>query len=181
MQVLRILQNGTLHMSEEKKLILVLGDHPLAPSGVGTQLKYIIEALIKTGRYRFICLGAAMKHENYEPQGIAGEGWSGEDWVIYPIDGYGSPEMVRSILRTQQPDILLFMTDPRFYEWLWEMENEIRSLIPMVYYHVWDNYPYPIYNKKWYDSTDIIASISKVTHDIVNNVSPDVEGYYIPH
>ena len=168
-------------MSEEKKLILVLGDHPLAPSGVGTQLKYIIEALIKTGRYRFICLGAAMKHENYEPQGIAGEGWSGEDWVIYPIDGYGSPEMVRSILRTQQPDILLFMTDPRFYEWLWEMENEIRSLIPMVYYHVWDNYPYPIYNKKWYDSTDIIASISKVTHDIVNNVSPDVEGYYIPH
>ena len=46
-------------MSEEKKLILVLGDHPLAPSGVGTQLKYIIEALIKTGRYRFICLGGS--------------------------------------------------------------------------------------------------------------------------
>ena len=51
----------------------------------------------------------------------------------------------------------------------------------MVYYHVWDNYPYPIYNKKWYDSTDCIASISKVTHDIVNNVSPDVENHYIPH
>jgi len=51
----------------------------------------------------------------------------------------------------------------------------------MVYYHVWDNYPPPRYNKKWYDSTDVIASISKVTHDIVNSVSPDTENHYIPH
>ena len=181
MQVLFILQNGTLHMSEEKKLILVLGDHPLAPSGVGSQLKYIIETLIKTGKYKFICLGAAMKHEKYEPQGIAGEGWGEEDWVVYPIDGYGNPEMVRSAIWTHRPDILLFMTDPRFYGWLWEIENEIRTKVPMIYYHVWDNYPYPKYNKKWYDSTDVIASISKVTYDIVSSVSPDVEGHYIPH
>ena len=46
----------------KKKKILVLSDHPLSPSGVGTQTKYFIEALLKTGRYEFICLGGAMKH-----------------------------------------------------------------------------------------------------------------------
>tara|TARA_R100001480_G_scaffold61302_2_gene73792 strand:- start:325 stop:1206 length:882 start_codon:yes stop_codon:yes gene_type:complete len=38
-----------------------------------------------------------------------------------------------------------------------------------------------MFNKKFYDSNDVIASISKVTHDIVNNVSPDVENHYLPH
>ena len=32
----------------EKKKILVISDHPMAPSGVGTQTKYIIETLLKT-------------------------------------------------------------------------------------------------------------------------------------
>ena len=51
----------------------------------------------------------------------------------------------------------------------------------MVYYHVWDNYPYPTYNKANYDSNDFIATISKVTDDIVANVSPDVDRQYVPH
>jgi len=170
-------------MSEESKKIkvLVLGDHPLAPSGVGGQLKYIAETLLSTSRYKFVCLGGAMMHQKYEPQNITGDSWDDGDWVVHPVDGYGNAEMLRSIIWTEKPDILLFMTDPRFYGWLWQIENEIRPLLPMVYYHVWDNYPYPKYNKKWYDSTDVIASISKVTHDIVNNVSPDVENHYIPH
>ena len=73
------------------------------------------------------------------------------------------------------------MTDPRFYGWLWEIENEIRVNVPMAYYHVWDNYPYPYFNKKFYDSNDYIACISKVTEDIVKTVSPDVESQYLPH
>jgi len=170
-------------MSEESKKIkvLVLGDHPLAPSGVGGQLKYIAETLLSTHKYKFVCLGGAMKHEKYEPQNITGDNWDDGDWVVHPVDGYGSPEMIRSVLWTEKPDILLFMTDPRFYGWLWQIENEIRPLMPMVYYHVWDNYPYPQYNKKWYDSTDVIASISKVTHDIVNVVAPETENHYVPH
>ena len=164
-------------MSEKIK-VFVISDHPMAPSGVGSQTKYIINALIKTGRYKFICFGGAIKHPDYQPQKVEG---FGDDWVIQPVDGYGSPEMVRSVIWNEKPDILWFMTDPRFYGWLWQIENEIRKNVPMVYYHVWDNYPYPMYNKKFYDSNDVIASISKVTHDIVNNVSPDVENHYVPH
>ena len=165
----------------EKKTILVLSDHPMAPSGVGTQTKYVMSTLLRTGKYKVICLGGAVKHPKYDPQVITDPDWDEGDFVVYPVDGYGSVEAIRSILWTQKPDILWFMTDPRFYEWLWAIENEIRAVIPMVYYHVWDNYPFPMYNKKWYQSTDVIASISKVTHDIVNNVSPNTENHYVPH
>jgi hypothetical protein len=118
-----------------KKKILVLSDHPLSPSGVGTQTKYMIEALLKTGRYQFICLGGAIKHANYDPSTVDPYG---EDWKIFPVDGYGNHEIIRSILQKEKPDLLWFMTDPRFYGWLWEIENEVRVNVPMMYYHVWE-------------------------------------------
>jgi len=161
-----------------KKKILVIADHPLSPSGVGTQTKYFIEALLKTGRYEFVCLGGAVKHRDYNPQKV--EPW-GNDWRIFPIDGYGNDEIIRSILQKEKPDALWFMTDPRFYGWLWEIENEIRPNLPMIYYHVWDNFPAPHYNGKFYRSTDEIVCISKVTYDIVREVAPEVNSYYLPH
>ena len=161
-----------------KKKILVLSDHPLSPSGVGTQTKYMIEALLKSGRYQFVCLGGAMKHKDYTPQKV--DPW-GEDWKIFPVDGYGNHEMIRSVLQKERPDALWFMTDPRFYGWLWEIENEIRANIPMIYYHVWDNFPAPEFNSQFYDSNDFVACISKVTHKIVKTVSPSVESSYLPH
>ncbi len=161
-----------------KKKILVLSDHPLSPSGVGTQTKYMIEALLKTGRYQFLCLGGAIKHHDYRPTKV--EGW-GDDWIIFPVDGYGNHEQIRSLLQREKPDALWFMTDPRFYEWLWEIENEIRANVPMMYYHVWDNFPYPQFNAKYYNSNDMVVCISKVTHEILQNVAPDVDSCYLPH
>ena len=161
-----------------KKKILVLSDHPLSPSGVGTQTKYMIEALLKTGRYQFICLGGAMKHNDYTPQKV--EPW-GEDFKIFPVDGYGNHEIIRSVLQKERPDALWFMTDPRFYGWLWEIENEVRANVPMIYYHVWDNFPAPHFNASFYNSNDVVACISKVTHEIVKDVAPDVDSCYLPH
>jgi len=162
----------------KKKKILVLSDHPLSPSGVGTQTKYMIEALLKTGRYQFICLGGAVKHKDYTPQKV--EPWD-EDWRIFPIDGYGNHEIIRSIMQKERPDVLWFMTDPRFFGWLWQIENEVRVNMPMVYYHVWDNFPHPVFNDIYYRSTDKVVCISKVTHEILQNVSPDVDSCYHPH
>tara|TARA_Y100001938_G_scaffold137691_1_gene202240 strand:+ start:4082 stop:5368 length:1287 start_codon:yes stop_codon:yes gene_type:complete len=161
-----------------KKKILVLSDHPLSPSGVGTQTKYMIEALLKTGRYRFVCLGGAVQHQNYNPTAVQPYG---EDWMIYPVDGYGNHEIIRSVMQKEKPDVLWFMTDPRFYEWLWEIENEIRQNMPMVYYHVWDNFPAPKFNGRFYRSTDEVICISKVTHQILQEVSPEVNSSYLPH
>tara|TARA_R110000744_G_scaffold32112_13_gene75241 strand:- start:13234 stop:14517 length:1284 start_codon:yes stop_codon:yes gene_type:complete len=162
----------------KKKKILVISDHPLSPSGVGTQTKYMIEALLKTGKYQFVCLGGAVKHDNYTPQRVEPHT---EDWVIYPVDGYGTHEMIRSVLQKEKPDLLWFMTDPRFYGWLWEIENEVRAHIPMVYYHVWDNFPAPFFNADFYRSNDEVVCISKVTHEILKAVVPEVPSRYLPH
>tara|TARA_Y100000592_G_scaffold101148_1_gene186035 strand:+ start:14911 stop:16170 length:1260 start_codon:yes stop_codon:yes gene_type:complete len=163
---------------DEKIKILTLSDHPLSPSGVGTQTKYVMQALLESGKFKIISLGGAMKHVNYEPIKV---GDYGDDWIIYPVDDYGTPELIRSIIRNEKIDMLWFMTDPRFYEWLWTFDNEIRAHIPMIYYHVWDNYPYPSFNTKWYAANDNIVAISKVTYDIVKNLVPDVRSNYIPH
>jgi len=161
-----------------KKKILVISDHPLSPSGVGTQTKYFIETLLKTDRYQFICLGGAVKHQDYRPQKV--EPW-GDDWRIFPIDGYGNHEIIRSIIQKETPDALWFMTDPRFFGWLWEIENEIRTHLPMIYYHVWDNFPAPSFNGQFYRSTDEVVCISKVTHKILQDVAPGVSSCYHPH
>jgi glycosyltransferase involved in cell wall biosynthesis len=161
-----------------KKKILTLSDHPLSPSGVGTQTRYVIESLLKTGDYKVVSLAGAIKHANYQP--VKTEQF-GDDWVIHPVDGYGTKDLVRSIIRTERIDMVWIMTDPRFWGWLWEMDDEIRAVCPITYYHVWDNYPYPTYNKPHYLSNDAIATISKVTDDIVKTVAPEVKSKYIPH
>jgi len=162
----------------KKIKVLTLSDHPLSPSGVGTQTRYVIEALLKTGKFEVLSLGGAIKHNDYTPRQI--DPW-GDDWRVIPVDGYGTQEMIRSILRNEKPDILWMMTDPRFYEWLWAIENEIRPLCPIVYYHVWDNFPAPHFNRKFYESNDHIVSISKLTDEVVKQVAPDVARTYIPH
>jgi glycosyltransferase involved in cell wall biosynthesis len=165
-------------MSDEKIKVLVLSDHPFSPSGVGTQTKYMLDSLLKTGDYKFLCLGGAIKHNDYRP--IKTQEW-GEDLVIVPVDGYGNPDQVRSLLSQFKPDLVWFMTDPRFWVWLWSFAQEIRANVPMVYYHVWDNYPYPKFNKKFYVSNDKIVTISKLTSDIVRTVAPNVDEEYLPH
>tara|TARA_R110002020_G_scaffold354502_2_gene567264 strand:- start:795 stop:2057 length:1263 start_codon:yes stop_codon:yes gene_type:complete len=163
---------------KEKIKVLTLGDHPLAPSGVGIQTKNMCEALLDSGKFKISSLGGAIKHERYTPMKTERYG---EDWIIHPVDGYGNPDIIRSVLEVEKPDIVWFMTDPRFWGWLWNMENEIRCAAPLVYYHVWDNYPYPKYNKKFYECNDHIVTISKVTDDIVRTVAPEVPCTYLPH
>lgn len=165
-------------MSDKKLKIMTISDHPFSPSGVGTQTKHMIDYLHKTGKYQFICLGGAVKHADYRPQKSEQHG---DDLIVYPVDGYGTPDKVRELMNAHRPDMIWFMTDPRFYEWLWDIEDEIRQKVPLVYYHVWDNYPYPKFNRPFYLSNDLVVTISKLTDDIVKTVAPEVKSVYLPH
>ena len=160
------------------KKIITISDHPLSPSGVGTQTKYFIEALLDTGEYEVFSIAGAIKHGNYDM--ISPERYAGK-WKIMPVDGYGTKELIRELLHYEKPDCMWIMTDPRFYQWLWDMSDEIRSVCSLVYYHVWDNYPYPKFNKPSYDCNDKTVAISKLTYDILNTLSPGTDPVYLPH
>ena len=162
----------------EKIKILTLSDHPLMTSGVGTQTKVFIESMLKTGKYEFVSLAGAVKHSSMQPT-ITKE-WE-QTWKIFPVENFGNKDIVRSHMHSFKPDIVWIMTDPRFWTWLWEIEEEIRTNCSLVYYHVWDNFPAPKFNKKYYDSNDFIATISKTTSEIVREISPTVAEEYIPH
>lgn len=161
----------------DKIKLLTISDNPVGkPTGVGMQTRYMIEGLLKTGKYSITSLGV----DPHMQQLIRTEEY-GDAWEIMPVKKFGDVGGFRSILRIKKPDIVWFMTDPHYYYWLWNMENEVRKNASLVYYHVWDNYPYPLYNAKYYDSTDHVLTISKLTSDIVRTVSPDVGETYLPH
>lgn len=159
---------------QKKHKIIFLSDHPLATSGVGVQARFLIEGLIKTGRYTFRCLGGAMKHSDYRTVAV------NEDFIVMPVDGFGTKEQIRSILLTEKPDAIFIFTDPRQFIWLWEMEDEVRQVCPIVYWHVWDNGPYPEFNRPWYEATDLINCLSWSTYQLVKPKFPEKTNY-IPH
>lgn len=74
----------------------------------------------------------------------------------------------------------MIFTDPRFYTWLWAMEDEIHQMCPIAYWHVWDNYPTPDFNNDFYGSTDLINCHSHLTYDIVKESFPERTNF-IPH
>lgn len=157
-----------------KKTILMLSDHPLSTSGVGTQARWLISGLINTGKYSFRCFGGAIKHDNYETVVV------NPDFVIKPTNGFGDKNLLRKTLAQVRPDALMLFTDPRFFIWVWEMEEEIHQICPIVYWHLWDNPPWPEFNRPLYEATDLINCINYPTYEMVKERFPEKTNY-IPH
>ena len=67
-----------------------------------------------------------------------------------------------------------FFTDPRYWTWLYRLEREIRQHTPMLFYTIWDDLPFPFYNRPYYESDDMLLCISKQTHNLVENVLRDI-------
>ena len=158
----------------DKKKVLILSDHALSTSGVGTQTRHLVSGLLKKNKWTFRQFGAALKHTDYETVVV------NEDFIIKPIDGFGSKEMLRVALATEKPDIVLIFTDPRFFIWLWEMEDEVHQMCPIAYWHVWDNHPWPEFNRVLYESTDLVNCHSYLTYEMVNERFPEKTNF-IPH
>ena len=159
----------------QKKLkVLVLSDHALSTSGVGTQTRHLLTSLVEKGCWSFRQFGAALKHSDYRTVVV------NDDFIIKPIDGFGNPEMLRVALATEKPDLLFIFTDPRFFVWLFEMEDEIHQICPIVWWHVWDNYPYPEFNDSFYEATDLLNCHSHMTYNMIKDRYPDKTNW-VPH
>lgn len=146
----------------------------MSTSGVGTQARWLINGLLATGKYKFRCFGGALKHENYETVVV------NEDFVIKPTDGFGDKNLLRKAIAQEKPDAIVLFTDPRFFTWVWEMEEEIHTICPIAYNHLWDNPPWPDFNRVIYESTDLINCINWPTYEMVKERFPEKTNY-IPH
>ncbi len=160
--------------TKDKYKIIVLSDHALSTSGVGTQTRHLLNGLIEKGCWSFRQFGAALKHTDYRTVVV------NDDLIIKPIDGFGNPDLIRVTLATEKPDAIFIFTDPRFFIWLFEMEDEIHQTCPIVWWHVWDNYPYPEFNDTLYQATDLINCHSHMTYEMIKSRYPDKTNF-IPH
>lgn len=155
---------------DQRKKILFLSDDPRLPSGVGVMAREII--VNSCHHFNFVCVGASIKHPEEGKVINASNDFASISKVedasvrIYPSSGYGSTEIVRDLIKFEKPDALVFFTDPRYWIWLFEIENEIREKIPMIYINIWDSTPIPKYNSSYYKSVDSLFAISKQTFNI---------------
>ena len=147
-----------------KKKILLLSDDLRMSSGVGTMSREIVMGTLD--KYDWVQVGGAISHPDkgkiIDMNQTARDETGVEDAClkVYPVDGYGNPELLRNLISAEKPDAIMIYTDPRFWGWLYEMEHEIRQDIPIFYYNIWDDLPYPMWNEPYYESCDLIMNIS---------------------
>jgi hypothetical protein len=174
---------------DQRKKILFLCDDIRMTSGISTIAR---ELVIGTShRFNWINIGGAIQHPDAGKRLDISEdtnkimGIPDSSVYIYPVNGYGSPELIRQMMDIEKPDAIMFFTDPRYWTWLFQMENEIRKKVPMIYLNIWDDLPAPLYNKSYYESCDTLMAISKQTLNINKLVLGDKAAdkilRYIPH
>ena len=174
----------------KKKKILLLSDDLRMHSGIATMSR---EFVIGTAHeYDWVQLGAAIKHpDEGKVFDISADvnkeaGIDHASVKIYACSGYGNPQILQQVMNAEQPDAILHFTDPRFWIWLYQIEHTIRQHIPIMYYNIWDDLPYPFWNESYYESCDLIMNISRQTQNIVKNVlrkhpKPDWAVQWVPH
>jgi glycosyltransferase involved in cell wall biosynthesis len=174
---------------EKRKKILMLSDDIRTHSGVGNMAKEII--LNSAHHFNWVNLGGAINHPN-DGQGfdISNDtnkltGLTDANVKVIATQGYGNSEILRAIITQEKPDAIVHFTDPRYWVWMYQMENEIRQKCPLIFYTIWDDLPYPMWNRDFYRSDDMLLCISKQTKNLVENVLRDHPKpgrvQYIPH
>ena len=174
---------------KDRKNILLLTDDIRVHSGVAQIGREIV--MNTAHRYNWVQLAGSIKHpDKGKIQDLSADtnkhmDISDSKVLLYPCDGYGDAKLVHHVIKEQKIDALFLITDPRYFEWLFRIENEIRDRIPIAYLNIWDDLPAPMYNKEFYNSCDALFGISKQTKNI-NEMVLGEDGKskiirYIPH
>ena len=174
---------------DKRKKILLITDDIRVPSGIATVGKEIV---VHTAQhFNWVNIGGAINHpeqgKRFDLSQATNEttGLTDSSVILYPVHEYGNPDLLRQLIQIEKPDAIMLITDPRYFIWLFSIENEIRKSIPIIYLNIWDNYPAPLYNKPYYEACDLLMGISKQTVNINKLVLGDKADKkiikYIPH
>ena len=181
-------KEGYLPPNERKKILFICDDIRMH-SGVATMAREIV--LGTSHHFNWVSVAAAIDHPETGKRLDLSQATNQETGntdasvILYPNNGYGDANLLRQLIKTEKPDALFFFTDPRYYDWLFAIENEIRKQIPMIYINIWDDLPAPLYNRAFYESCDALLAISKQTKNINEMVlgakAKDKVITYVPH
>jgi glycosyltransferase involved in cell wall biosynthesis len=174
---------------EKRKKILLITDDIRVHSGVATVGREVV--LHTAQHFNWVCMGGSIKHPDAGKRLDLSQSTNetsnltDSSVIVYPVDGYGSQELLRNIISIEKPDAIMLITDPRYFIHIFQIENEIRKNIPIAYLNIWDDYPAPLYNKAYYEACDLLMGISKQTVNINRLVLGDkAKGKtirYVPH
>ena len=173
----------------ERKKIMLICDDIRVHSGIATVAREIV--IHTAHHFNWVNLAGAITHpEKGKKMDLSEDtnnnaGINDSSVVLYPVDGYGDPTIIRQLIQLEKPDAIMLITDPRYFVFLFAIENEIRKQIPITYLNIWDDYPAPMYNKPFYEACDLLMGISKQTVNINRIVLGEKADSrilkYIPH
>ena len=173
----------------ERKKILLICDDIRVHSGVATVARELV--LNTAQHFNWVNVGGAINHPeqgkrlDLSPDTNTNTGLTDSSITLYPTNGYGDANLIRQLISIEKPDAIFLITDPRYFIWLFQIENEVRKKMPIIYLNIWDDYPAPMYNRGYYESCDALLAISKQTKNINELVLGDkaknkiIE--YVPH
>jgi glycosyltransferase involved in cell wall biosynthesis len=174
---------------EQRKKILLICDDIRVHSGIATVGREIV--IHTSHHFNWVNIGGAVKHPEEGKRLDLSESTnqnasiSDSSVIMYPVTGYGNPDLIRQLIDLEKPDAIMLITDPRYFTWLFSIENEIRKHIPITYLNIWDDLPAPHYNKAFYEACDLLMGISKQTVNINKLVLRDKAESkiirYVPH
>ena len=174
---------------EQRKNILLLTDDIRLHSGVANVGKEII--IHSAHKYNWYNIGGAINHPElgkiFDLSNDINQaaGITDSKVMVQPNNGYGEAQQIRDIIKKEKIDAIFLITDPRYFTWLFQIENEIRKNTPIIYLNIWDDYPAPLYNKAYYESCDLLMGISKQTVNInklvLGNKTKNKIIDYVPH
>ena len=113
------LKSVTLNSLSNKKKILLLSDDLRMSSGVGVMSREIVTGTLR--EFDWVQIGGAIKHPDkgkiFDLSSDLKEQFGVDDAYckIYPVDGYGNPDLLREILNIEKPDAIMIYTYPRFW------------------------------------------------------------------
>jgi len=182
------MRKGYLPKDERKKILLLTDDLRLHSGCAHIAREMVINTC---HRYNWVQLAGAIKHPDAGKRMDLSQDTSNKTGVedasviIYPTDGYGNPILLRQIIELENPDAIFLITDPRYFTWVFEMENELRKKLPIAYLNIWDDFPAPQYNEEFYESCDALFGISKQTalinQIVLGNKADNKIIKYVPH
>jgi glycosyltransferase involved in cell wall biosynthesis len=174
---------------EKRKKILLICDDIRVHSGIATVAREVV--LHTSQHFNWVNIGGAIQHPDagkrfdLSQDTNTNSGLTDSSVILYPVNGYGDPTLLRSLIQIEKPDAIFIITDPRYFIWLFQMEGELRKKLPIIYLNIWDDYPAPLYNKAFYEACDALLGISKQTVNINKLVLGDkAKGKiikYVPH